>query len=82
MDNLRRLEEMSMVRRFRDPDDGRIVRVQVTDKGRVLREKSMVAVENVNLYLLKGLSKADQKALLLGLDEIARAADTAIETTQ
>ncbi len=80
MDNVRRLEKLSMVRRFRDPGDGRIVRVEITDKGRVVREKSMLAIDGLNALLLKGISKVDQKILLNGLEEIARAADAAFES--
>jgi DNA-binding MarR family transcriptional regulator len=68
-----------MVRRFRDPGDGRIFRVEVTDKGRDVRAKAMLAVDRLNAFLLKGIPKIDQKALLSGLEEIARAADTVTE---
>lgn len=80
LDNVRRLEKLSMVRRFRDPEDGRIVRVAITEKGRVIREKSMLAIESLNSDLLKGIPKADQKTLLSCLEEIARAADATVES--
>jgi DNA-binding MarR family transcriptional regulator len=80
MDNIRRLEEQLMVRRFRDSDDGRIICIEITSKGRALREKAMLAIDGLNAHLLKNIPKADQKILLRGLEEIARAANAAIES--
>lgn len=78
-DNIRLLEKVSLVRRYRDPDDGRLFRVEITTRGRVLREKAMFAVERLSVYVLKDITDSDQKVLLSGLEEIARAADSAVE---
>lgn len=76
MDNTRRLEEQSLVRRFRDPEDRRIFRVEITAKGRNLRKKVMLAVENLNADVLKKIPQAEQNLLLSQLEEIARAANS------
>ena len=80
MDNVRRLEKLLMVQRSRDPDDGRIFRVAITAKGRALRKKAMLAVENLNAQLLRNIPTADQKVLLSGLEEIAREANSIAES--
>jgi DNA-binding MarR family transcriptional regulator len=79
MDNVRRLEEQSLVRRFRDPEDKRIFRIEMTVKGRNLRTKVMLAVENLNAVVVKKIPKAEQSLLLSQLEEISRAANSVIE---
>jgi DNA-binding MarR family transcriptional regulator len=82
MDNIRRLESLSLVRRFRDPEDGRVFLVEISARGRALRQKAMLAVDKLNAHLIKNIPKADQQVLLSGLEEIARAANSATLESQ
>ena len=65
-----RLAEAGLVARCADPDDGRVVHVQLTDEGRdyVARRRAYRA-ERLS-SLLTQLSKADQEALAAALPAI------------
>ena len=65
-----RLEEAGLAIRCADPDDGRVVNVQITDRGRELvAQRSAVRAERLSA-LLSRLSQADQDALAAALPAI------------
>jgi len=65
-----RLAEAGLVARCADPDDGRVVQVQLTDEGRdYLTRRRAYRTERLS-SLLTQLSKADQDALAAALPAI------------
>jgi len=65
-----RLEEAGLAIRCADPDDGRVVNVQITDAGRELvAQRRAVRAERLSA-LLSRLSQADQDALAAALPAI------------
>jgi DNA-binding MarR family transcriptional regulator len=65
-----RLEEAGLAVRCADPDDGRVVNVQVTDAGRgLVAERRAVRADRLSA-LLGRLSQADQDALAAALPAI------------
>jgi DNA-binding MarR family transcriptional regulator len=65
-----RLEASGLVERCADPDDGRVVRVQLTDAGRdVVARRRATRAERLS-GLLATLSPADQEALAAALPAI------------
>jgi len=65
-----RLEEAGLAIRCADPDDGRVVNVQITDGGRELvAQRRAVRAERLSA-LLSRLSQADQDALAAALPAI------------
>ena len=68
---LKRLEAMGHVRRARDGQDERVVRVRLTDQGRALREKA-ASVPGC-LFAASGLSREKLDGLRKDLVELRRA---------
>jgi DNA-binding MarR family transcriptional regulator len=58
-----RAERRGLVRRASTPDDGRAVRVTLTERGRELTQKFVKQVERELSALVEGLSEADRKRL-------------------
>jgi DNA-binding MarR family transcriptional regulator len=58
-----RAERRGLVRRASTPDDGRAVRVTLTERGRELTQKFVKQVERELSALVSGLSEADRKRL-------------------
>jgi len=65
-----RLESSGLVERCADPEDGRVVRVQLTDTGRDLIARRRAARARRLASLLAALSPADQEALAAALPAI------------
>jgi DNA-binding MarR family transcriptional regulator len=65
-----RLEVSGLVERCADPDDGRVVRVQLTDAGRDLVARRRAARAERLSGLLATLSPADQEALAAAVPAI------------
>jgi len=65
-----RLEASGLVERCADPDDGRVVRVQLTESGRDLVARRRAARADRLSGLLTALSPADQEALAAALPAI------------
>jgi DNA-binding MarR family transcriptional regulator len=65
-----RLEVSGLVERCADPDDGRVVRVQLTDAGRDLVARRRAARAERLSGLLATLRQADQEALAAALPAI------------
>src|SRR5215469_8247387 len=65
-----RLETSGLVERCADPEDGRVVRVQLTDAGRDLIARRRAARAERLSGLLAGLSRGDQDALAAALPAI------------
>jgi len=69
-----RLEASGLVERSADPEDGRVVRVQLTDAGRDLVARRRAARGERLSGLLAALSPADQEALAAALPAINKLA--------
>jgi DNA-binding MarR family transcriptional regulator len=54
-----RMEAVALVRRAPEPADGRAVRLFLTDKGGVAREKAKTRVAAINARLVEGFSEAE-----------------------
>jgi DNA-binding MarR family transcriptional regulator len=65
-----RLQAAGLVERCADPDDGRVVRVQITEAGRDLVARRRTARAERLSGLLESLSRADQDALAAALPAI------------
>jgi DNA-binding MarR family transcriptional regulator len=65
-----RLEDAGLAARRADPDDGRVVNVEITDTGRELVAERRAARAERLSALLSRLSKADQDALAAALPAI------------
>ncbi|MFI6345468.1 MarR family winged helix-turn-helix transcriptional regulator [Streptomyces sp. NPDC050560] len=65
---VQRLERQGLVTRVRDPGDGRVVLVSITDAGRELMRRRRATRVKLLGGLLDGLSEADRQALA----EVAR----------
>jgi DNA-binding MarR family transcriptional regulator len=65
-----RLEAGGLVERCADPDDGRVVRVQLTDEGRDLVARRRAARAERLSGLLAALAPADQEALAAAMPAI------------
>lgn len=64
---LRRLEKRGLVRRYRDPEDQRVVYLQITDLGTTTIEQVHAEAETLTGELLAPLSKEERLDLLTGL---------------
>jgi DNA-binding MarR family transcriptional regulator len=60
---LDRLEEKGVVRRVRDEDDRRTVRIELTESGKALYPKIIAAMVDVYNRLLRGFSKTEANEL-------------------
>jgi DNA-binding MarR family transcriptional regulator len=60
-----RAERRGLVRRASTPEDGRAVRVALTERGRELTQKFVKQLERELAVLVEGLSEADRKRLSL-----------------
>jgi DNA-binding MarR family transcriptional regulator len=69
---LKRLETAGLVTRTRDPDDERQLRIDLTEKGRALREQALNVPPSVVAKL--GMSLGDLMELHKGLTELNEAA--------
>lgn len=54
-----RMEKEELVERRKDPEDRRITKIILTDKGKFLREELMPIGEEFQDDVLKGISKED-----------------------
>lgn len=66
-----RMEAAGLVRRVRDPDDARLVRITLTDRGRDLRERMPALLDAVAERALRGLSPAERQRLAALLVRVA-----------
>jgi DNA-binding MarR family transcriptional regulator len=64
---VRRCEEDGLVRRERDPSDGRAFRIVLTDRGRRLAEVAEAALRELDARLTERLGDDDRDALERGL---------------
>ncbi len=62
---LARMERDGLIQRCKDPEDGRVQRIRLTDAARALQGPATAAAEAVNAQALGGLSR-DERAALLG----------------
>jgi DNA-binding MarR family transcriptional regulator len=69
---LDRLEAKELLRRERDPNDRRALRVWLTPAGRALRAPLMGIIREVNEKALEGLSEAERQQLARMLEHVAR----------
>ena len=76
---VRRLEEIGLLERQPNPDDGRSVRLFLTVKGQALEERALAFRRKKMRQLLGGLT-SDEAATLLTLME--KAMDAAVDTGQ
>jgi len=60
---VKRMEKAELVLRRRDPDDERVSRIYLTDKGRGLMDKLRQSVEQKDAAMLEGFSKSEKKRL-------------------
>lgn len=60
---LKKVEALGFIRRMNDPDDGRGVIVELTEKGFALSETAMVAQADTEHRLVSALSARDQEIL-------------------
>ena len=65
---VKKLEDLGYISRVSDNEDGRAVRVYLTDKGRQLDDSTRDAVHNVNNILMQGITPEQTEILtqLLG----------------
>lgn len=65
---VKRLESLGYISRVADSDDGRAVRVYLTDKGRQLDNSARDAIHNINNILMQGFTPDETELLtqLLG----------------
>lgn len=76
--NLTRLETAGFLRRSRDPDDGRVVNVRLTDEGERARDAaSALDPERVDA-LLRGLRPDERRRAVDGLVLLAEGADALV----
>lgn len=66
------LEEAGLVRRMRDPDDRRAVRVELTNDGSALHGRLLDVVIRFNRRLLRGLEASELEQLRAVLDRLER----------
>jgi DNA-binding MarR family transcriptional regulator len=66
-----RAERRGLVRRASTPEDGRAVRVALTDSGRELTQKFVKQVQRELSTLVEGLSETDRKRLSVLASQIA-----------
>jgi DNA-binding MarR family transcriptional regulator len=72
--NLKRLREGGLVTRERDPDDGRVVNVRLTEAGVAVRDR-LNRLDPVRVdVLLRRLGPEGRRAAMLGLKLLAEAA--------
>ncbi|MBF0170912.1 MAG: MarR family transcriptional regulator [Nitrospinae bacterium] len=74
-----RLEKSGYVRRAPDPDDGRSVRVFLTDRGRQIRPELERVVAEVLALLVEGLSAEEQERLRSLMGRVAANAVNALK---
>lgn len=65
-----RLERKKLVAKKRDGNDGRVVRVCLTEKGRSLEEELPAFAKEVNASAMKGLRKDEAEALKSALKRV------------
>ncbi|GKX65068.1 MarR family winged helix-turn-helix transcriptional regulator [Inconstantimicrobium mannanitabidum] len=70
---LKKIENMGLIKRYRDVNDDRVVIVELTDEGRALKEK-IVEVPNA-IFCKVGLSPEEAKILKDSLDNLLRTLD-------
>ena len=66
-----RLETAGLVRRVRDQTDARLVRVQLTDRGRALEQELPRRLDRVYQRALRGMSPEERATLLHLLTRVA-----------
>lgn len=67
---LKKLESMELIRRFRDSKDDRVVNVQLSEKGKLLKEEIIEVPEQV--YCKVGLEFEELKILKKSLDGLLK----------
>ncbi|UWQ04128.1 MarR family winged helix-turn-helix transcriptional regulator [Aliiroseovarius crassostreae] len=65
---LNRMERDGLLRRMKDPSDGRAQRIWLTDQAKALRDPAYAAANAVNAQALSGLSE-DEQAQFLALTQ-------------
>ncbi|MEK8129321.1 MarR family transcriptional regulator [Paenibacillus filicis] len=71
---LKKLESLKLLRRFRDPEDERSVRIRLTPEGIKLREKALDIPQKV--FCLPGLPAEEMNALRLRLTDLLQQVHT------
>lgn len=65
-----RMEAAKLVRRESAPDDGRAVRVMLTERGRVLRDKAKARAAAINGRLTEGFSEEELRIVARWLTDV------------
>lgn len=74
------LEYRGWIRRMPNPDDRRSVLVEITDEGRVIADRVLPGIRDIELRTMVGLTESEQRELLRLLDKVlAHAAEIATE---
>jgi len=73
-----RMSEKGLVRRDSENDDGRIILIRITQKGRDLAENSLGKTKAANRYLLRSFSDEEQHIIARFLNHISDEAETAL----
>lgn len=60
---LKKMEEMGFVKRECDEKDGRISKVYLTEKGRALDEQNFNRLQEIDRYVMRGLSEGEIKTV-------------------
>ena len=64
------LQKRGLVRRLADPDDRRVLKVELTDAGRHAREVTERVAEQVRVYAMEGINEEERKALARLLTQV------------
>jgi DNA-binding MarR family transcriptional regulator len=66
------LEDRGLLVRERDPDNRRLYRLRLTDRGRALHARMAVAMHDQYLQLVSAMSPGERDALLVGLPALIK----------
>ncbi len=67
---LQRMERDGLVERRTDPDDGRRVRIQLTERARELETVFRSVIANINAQALHGLSADERRSFMRALAQV------------
>ncbi len=58
---IKKMEEMGLVSRESDPDDARISKIYLTEKGKTLERQNFENLQSIDRYVMRGLSDEEIK---------------------